>query len=60
MPDISMCANHNCPLKEHCYRYKAQPNSFSQSYDQFTFTINQEGKPECENYREYKTKTNLK
>lgn len=25
MPDISMCADHRCPLRETCYRYTAKP-----------------------------------
>jgi len=32
MPDITMCAGRNCPLKETCYRYKAKPNMQWQSY----------------------------
>ena len=32
MPDISMCSGQNCPLKETCYRYKATPSKFRQSY----------------------------
>lgn len=35
MVDISMCSGKNCPLKEKCYRFKAKPNKFMQSY----FTI---------------------
>lgn len=26
MPDISMCRNHECPLKDACYRYTATPS----------------------------------
>lgn len=32
MPDISMCNGNDCPLKEDCYRYKAKPSKFRQSY----------------------------
>ncbi len=32
MPDITMCSGGDCPLKETCYRYKATPSEFSQSY----------------------------
>lgn len=35
MPDISMCKGTDCPLKETCYRYTAEPSEFMQSY----FTI---------------------
>jgi hypothetical protein len=32
MPDISMCANKNCPSRKTCYRYLAKPNEQRQSY----------------------------
>lgn len=32
MPDISLCSGNNCNLKENCYRYKANPNPYRQSY----------------------------
>lgn len=32
MPDITMCSGNDCPLKENCYRYKAKPSEFRQSY----------------------------
>ena len=36
MADITMCIGEkdgkDCPLKETCYRYKAKPNEFWQSY----------------------------
>jgi hypothetical protein len=35
MPDISMCDNKSCPLKENCYRFKAVPNPNRQSYMEF-------------------------
>lgn len=35
MTDISMCANDKCTLKETCYRFKATPNKYPQSYSQF-------------------------
>lgn len=31
MPDITMCPGGDCPLKETCYRYKAEPSDY-QSY----------------------------
>lgn len=36
MPDISMCANYNCPMKDKCYRYLAIPTDGYQSYADFT------------------------
>jgi hypothetical protein len=34
MPDVSMCSNQTCPMKEYCYRFKAVANSY-QSYGGF-------------------------
>lgn len=34
MPDISMCKNNECPLKQKCYRYRAVPNHL-QTYASF-------------------------
>lgn len=34
MPDISMCANKQCPSREQCYRFTAAPSTF-QSYMKF-------------------------
>jgi hypothetical protein len=36
MPDITMCNNHECIMKETCYRYKAEPKEHGQSYAMFT------------------------
>jgi len=35
MPDISMCVNEGCHLKNNCYRYTATPCEFRQSYHAF-------------------------
>ena len=38
MPDILMCANHTCPLREDCYRNPAsgtKPSEFRQSGGSF-------------------------
>jgi hypothetical protein len=35
MPDITMCLNSCCTLKKNCYRFQAQPNPFSQAYNEF-------------------------
>ena len=31
MPDIAMCGNKTCPLKDMCYRFTAKPSPY-QSY----------------------------
>ena len=46
MPDISMCQNEACPLKEKCYRYTATPFPGLQVYG--WFKPNEEGK--CDHY----------
>jgi hypothetical protein len=35
MCDISMCRNFRCPLCEGCYRFKALPDPYQQSYAEF-------------------------
>ena len=35
MPDITLCANKNCPLKDKCYRFTATPDPLWQSYADF-------------------------
>ena len=32
MPDITMCQGGKCTIKEECYRYKAKPSEYRQSY----------------------------
>lgn len=32
MSDITMCRGKDCPLKETCRRFKAEPNPHRQSY----------------------------
>lgn len=31
MSDLCMCTG-NCPVKENCYRYMAEPNKYGQTY----------------------------
>ena len=45
MPDISMCMNNLCVLKETCYRFKAKPCKYMQSY-----AIFEEIKGKCKYY----------
>lgn len=47
MPDISMCENNICPLSNSCYRFKAIPNIFRQSYGGFKPNDEQTN---CEHY----------
>lgn len=32
MPDITMCEGVDCPWKERCHRYTAEPSEYRQSY----------------------------
>lgn len=36
MPDIAMCKNHQCPLRDECYRYRAIPTEPYQTYSDFS------------------------
>lgn len=51
MPDISMCGNMKCPSKETCYRFKAVPNPYRQSYMKFE---PKEGENKCYHYMKLK------
>ena len=35
MPDISKCANKDCPMRNMCYRYRVKPSEFMQTYADF-------------------------
>ena len=46
MPDITMCCNYDCPLKDKCYRYRAVPDSYWQSFAMFNTT----GEKDCDHF----------
>jgi len=35
MPDITMCKNDVCPLRERCYRFRALPKQYGQEFWRF-------------------------
>lgn len=35
MPDIAMCPGIQCETKNNCYRYRAKPEEFGQTYADF-------------------------
>ena len=35
MPDITMCANIKCEIRNKCYRYLANPSEYRQPYSVF-------------------------
>lgn len=43
-----MCMNKECPLRESCYRFKATPNKYRQSYAIFKFEDNS-----CEHFWDF-------
>lgn len=47
MPDIAMCENEKCPLKQDCFRYTATPSEHRQSYADFEPTV-KDGKVLCD------------
>lgn len=56
MPDITMCTNDECPLRESCYRYMAKPSEYMQSYAVFEWKAGKKGKVDCEYYVKIKPK----
>ena len=50
MSDISMCSTNICPLKETCYRHKATPDKYWQSYTSFKYD---EETKSCKHYWKY-------
>lgn len=56
MPDISMCRNTACSLREDCYRFTATPNPLRQAYSAFQFYV-VDGATKCDYFwddKEYK------
>lgn len=41
MPDITMCQNHYCYVREKCFRYTATPSYPMQSYSIFDYDDSQ-------------------
>lgn len=50
MPDITMCKGNDCQLKQNCYRYKAEPSKYYQTY----FSKEPNDGLECKYYWEIK------
>ena len=53
-PDIAMCKGKDCPLKETCYRHKAKPSDFSQSW--FTDSPYKKDTKKCDYYWKEETR----
>lgn len=60
MPDITLCKGGDCGIKENCERYKAEPNTFRQSYFiNPPFTPKMDG-TSCQYFEYYRGKFNEK
>lgn len=53
MPDISMCLNESCELKEQCYRYKVAPKERNQSYQHYAPVKTESGDIVCNDFMDY-------
>ncbi len=58
MPDLYMCANKICTLRMDCFRYRAVPNPWRQSYSTFNYTP-LDGPDACEHFWDIKDATTL-
>ena len=52
MPDITMCKGGDCTMKQTCYRFRATPNEYRQSYfGKPPFKgVDEDGNSECDHY----------
>lgn len=55
--DIRMCDNKECPSKEECFRFKAIPNPWRQSYAGYSV---KEGEDKCDSFWQVKENDNIK
>jgi hypothetical protein len=53
MPDLTLCTNEDCQFTEYCYRYKATPSNYVQSYCRF-----EPGNDNCERFIPINEETN--
>lgn len=51
MPDINICNNKKCTIRDQCYRFNTTPNLYYQSYT--SFKQDKEGK--CKSFIKLKT-----
>ena len=56
MADITMCTNITCPLRESCYRFKANRNELWQSVAKFEWYVENGMFPKCQMYWKYDEK----
>lgn len=54
MPDITMCKGVDCPNKESCYRFTAEPSHYQSYFSKPPY--NELDKTKCEYYWEDKKK----
>ena len=53
MADITMCTGGDCTMRETCYRFKATPNEYRQSYfaNPPFGGVDEDGNSNCEHYQ---------
>ena len=49
MADIAMCYGEGCPLRQTCYRFRAEPD-WRQGYADYDRQRLESGEPGCEHY----------
>ncbi len=51
MPDITMCSDDGCPLKESCYRHEASGTQVTERFQAwFHFSPRRKGADVCDSY----------
>ena len=53
MPDMTMCANEDCPLRKKCYRHAdsgTKPTEHWQFYSAFQFVLREDGEARCPDF----------
>ena len=50
MPDISMCINTECPLRQSCHRYTAIPSEYRQAYTTFKYRLINDNHIACDGF----------
>ena len=58
MADITMCTDSKCPKRNTCYRFKAKPSQFRQSYFMDSYFMDSPKKEDgsCDHYWETEKK----
>lgn len=60
MPEVTMCINKKCPLKDKCFRFTATPKPYWQSYADFGYGGLNIDKTDCSMYIDNTIETDTK